>query len=262
MKSSLAPKTSLALGQTVRLNNLEIYYEEHGNGSPLVLLHGFGGCTQNWHPFINELSKHYRLIAVDLRGHGYSTNPENQFTHRQAAIDVLQLLDTLDIKTFSAMGMSTGGMALLHMATMQPKRIESMVLISATSSFPDQARYIMRRASYSTMPKELQAMYKECAKRGDEQIQQLITQFNALHNNYDDVNFTPQILATITAKALIIHGDRDNFFPVEIAVEIYRSIPNAALWIVPEGDHVPIYNPTTPFTTIALRFLKEVKHSR
>src|SRR5665647_2026180 len=52
-----------------------------------------------------------------------------------------------------------------------------------------------------------------------------------------------------------IHGDRDRFFPVEIPVSIYRSIPDAALWIIPGGDHVPIYDSTVPFTSTALRFL-------
>lgn len=242
-------------GHTVQVDNLEMYYEEYGVGTPLVLLHGFGGCSANWDPFVEALSARYRLIVVDLRGHGHSTNPENTFTHRQAANDVYLLLDKLGIGTFSAMGISSGGMTLLHMATSQPQRIDSMVLISATSHFPDQARTIMRRASIGTMPQEVQAMYRECAKRGDAQIQQLIAQFNALHQNYDDMNFTPQSLSVVTARTLVVHGDRDRFFPVEIAVSIYHSIPDAALWIIPGGDHVPIYDSTVPFTSTVLRFL-------
>jgi pimeloyl-ACP methyl ester carboxylesterase len=242
-----APKQTSTHGHFVQINDMEMYYEEYGTGKPLVLLHGFGGCVQNWHPFTARLSEQYRLIVVDLRGHGYSTNPRNTFTHREAANDVFILLEKLGIDHFSAMGMSSGGMTLLHMATSQPKRIGSMVLISATSHFPDQARAIMRRASFGTMPQEVREMYRECAKRGDEQIRQLITQFNAFHENDDDMNFTAQSLSTITARTLIIHGDRDNFFPVEIPVSIYRSIPGSALWIIPGGDHVPIYDPTVPF---------------
>jgi pimeloyl-ACP methyl ester carboxylesterase len=255
MTTPYAPERTITRGHTVQLNNIEMYYEECGVGKPLVLLHGFGGCVQNWHPFTTKLSERYRLIVVDLRGHGYSTNPENKFTHQEAASDVFLLLEKLGIGHFSAMGMSSGGMTLLHMATSQPKRIDSMVLISATSHFPDQARVIMRRASFGTMPQQVQEMYRECAKRGDEQIHQLITQFNALHENYDDMNFTAQSLATITARTLVVHGDRDRFFPVEIPVSIYRSIPDAALWIVPGGDHVPIYDSNVPFISTALRFL-------
>lgn len=258
MTKTYAPKLTTTRGHSVQISNVEIYYEEYGVGRPLLLLHGFGGCTQNWHPFIGKLSEHYRLIVVDLRGHGYSTNPENKFTHRDAANDVFLLLEKLGVDHFSAMRMSTGGMTLLHMATSQPKRIDSMVLISTTSYFTDQARAIMRRASFDTMPKEVQEMYRECAKRGDEQIRQLISQFNALHENYDDMNFNAQSLSTITARTLIVHGDRDNFFPIEIPVSIYRSIPNAALWIIPGGDHVPIYDAKLPFTSTALQFLNEL----
>ncbi|BBE19771.1 beta-ketoadipate enol-lactone hydrolase [Aquipluma nitroreducens] len=258
MTKTYAPKRTTTQGHSIQISNIEIYYEEYGVGKPLLLLHGFGGCSQNWHPFIDKLSEHFRLIVADLRGHGYSTNPENKFTHREAANDMFLLLEKLGINQFSAMGMSTGAMTLLHMATSQPSRIDSMVLISTTSHFPDQARAIMRRASFDTMPPEVRKMYRECAKRGDEQIRQLISQFNALHKNNDDMNFDAQSLSTITARTLIVHGDRDHFFPVEIPVSIYRSIPNAALWIIPGGDHVPIYEAKVPFTSTALQFLNEL----
>jgi pimeloyl-ACP methyl ester carboxylesterase len=257
MAKNYAPKSVTTHGHFVPIGNIEMYYEEYGKGKPLLLLHGFGGCTQNWHPFITELSEHYRLIVIDLRGHGYSTNPENRFTHREAANDVFLLLEKLGIDQFSAMGMSTGGMTLLHMATSQPKRIQSMVLISATSHFPDKARTIMRRVSFDTMPEEVREMYRECAKRGDDQIKELVSQFNALHENHDDMNFTAQSLSVIKARTLIVHGDRDNFFPVEIAVNMYQSIPDSALWIIPKGDHVPIYDSAIPFISTALRFLNE-----
>jgi pimeloyl-ACP methyl ester carboxylesterase len=255
MATTYAPEGRSTRGQTLDLNNIEMYHEEYGVGKPLVLLHGFGGCTENWHPFTAALSERHRLIVVDLRGHGYSTNPENRFTHREAASDVFLLLEKLGFEHFSAMGMSSGGMTLLHMATSQPGRIESMVLISATSQFPDQARVIMRRASFGTMPQQVQDMYRKCAKRGDEQVRQLIAQFNAFHDNYEDMNFTARNLSTITARTLVVHGDRDRFFPVEIPVSIYRSIPDAALWIIPGGDHVPIYDSAIPFTSTALQFL-------
>ena len=255
MTTTYAPKQTSTRGHAVQINDIQMYYEEYGAGKPLLLLHGFGGCSQNWHPFVAKFSERHRLIVVDLRGHGHSTNPGNKFTHRQAASDVFLLLEKLGIGQLSAMGMSSGGMTLLHMATSQPKRINSMVLISATTHFPDQARAIMRRASFTTMPQPVREMYQECAKRGDEQIRQLITQFNALHENYDDMNFTAQNLSIITARTLVVHGDRDNFFPVEIPVSIYRAIPDAALWIIPGGDHVPIYDSAVPFTSAALNFL-------
>lgn len=242
-------------GHIVQIDNFEMYYEEYGVGEPLVLLHGFGGCTQNWLPFIADLSGHYRLIVVDLRGHGHSTNPENKFTHRQAADDVFRLFEKLGVDHFSAMGMSSGGMTLLHMATTQSWRIDAMILISTAHYFPDQARIIIRRASFDGMPYDVQDMYRNCAKRGDTQIRQLITQFNAFHNSYDDMNLTKQCISTISTRTLIIHGDRDRFFPIEIPINMHHDIPHSLLWVIPQGDHVTIFDSTLPFTLTAIRFL-------
>lgn len=255
MTSPSAPQSTTSHGFTVRFDDLELYYEDYGTGEPLVLLHGFGGCGQNWRAFAAPLAERYRLIVMDLRGHGHSSNPATTFTHCQAADDVLRVLDGLGIEHFSAMGMSTGGMVLLHLATRQPARVDAVVLVSATSHFPEQARAIMRGVTFERMPLPVQEMYSECAKRGDAQIRLLIAQFNALAANYDDVNFTADVLSTITARTLIVHGDRDRFFPVEIALDLYRFIPDAALWIVPYGEHVPIYDPAVPFVATALRFL-------
>lgn len=255
MPRTYASERSTNRGQTVHLDNIDLHYEEYGAGRPLVLLHGFGGCAQSWHPFTAELSARHRLIIVDLPGHGYSSDPGKTFTHRQAAEDVLNFLEKLGVDHFSAMGMSSGAMTLLHMATSQPRRIDSMVLISATTHFPDQARTIMRRASFETMPRDVRKMYRECAKRGDEQIRRLIALFNALAEDNDDMDFTAHDLSAVLARTLVVHGDRDRFFPVEIPLSIYRSIPDAGLWIIPGGDHVPIYDSAVPFTSTVLRFL-------
>jgi pimeloyl-ACP methyl ester carboxylesterase len=124
-----------AEGKLISLNGMEMYNEVHGQGEPLVLLHGFSGSSSLWKPQVSDLAKHYQLVIPDLRGHGRSTNPSGKFTHRQSALDVFALLDTLKIQRFRAMGISTGGMTLIHMATSQPERIEAVVLIGATHYF-------------------------------------------------------------------------------------------------------------------------------
>ncbi len=178
-------------GRTVRVNGIEMYYEEQGTGQPLVLLHGFGGCGQHWKPFAARLAEHFRLIIPDLRGHGRSTNPAGGFTHRQAAADVFALLDQLGVTRFRAMGICSGGMTLLHMSTRQPSQVEAMVLIGATHYFREQARVIMRKESQrNPTPQDLQ-YYQECATRGDSQIRELARQFGEFKDSYEDMNFTP-----------------------------------------------------------------------
>jgi pimeloyl-ACP methyl ester carboxylesterase len=261
---SLAEQTSAAekapSGATALVEGIEMYYETSGQGEPLILLHGFGGSCRVWDPYLPNLAHHFQVIVPDLRGHGRSTNPLNEFTHRQSARDVSALLDRLDIRKVKAIGISTGGMTLLHVATREPNRIDAMILIGATIYFPEPARAIMRRSTVESLtPDDFERM-RRVHLRGDDQVRALRRQFHAFKDSYDDVNFTRPYLSTITARTLIVHGDRDEFFPVAIPVEMYQSIPRAALWIVPEGGHVPIHDPTLPFLPKALDFLRQSTH--
>jgi pimeloyl-ACP methyl ester carboxylesterase len=88
---------------------MQMYYVLHGRGEPLVLLHGFTGSSADWSLFFDDLAGGYRLVIPDLRGHGRSTNPSDEFTFRQCARDVFALLDHLNIGQFKAIGLSGGG---------------------------------------------------------------------------------------------------------------------------------------------------------
>jgi pimeloyl-ACP methyl ester carboxylesterase len=131
-------------------------------------------------------------------------------------------------------------MTLLHMATQQPDRVEAMVLIGATTYFPEQARIIMRTANPDSVAAHPSASLRECHVRGATQIHDLLSQFQQFKDSYDDMTFTDPTLATIAARTLIVHGDRDRFFPVTIAVQMYQAIPHSYLWIIPNGGHGPI----------------------
>jgi len=245
-------------GHTVSINDFEMYYEIYGEGTPLVLLHGFMSSGVVWESYIEDLSEHYRLIIPDLRGHGASTNPLNQFTHKQSALDIFALLDELQINQFKAMGISTGGMTLIHMATQQPDRVEAMVLIGASIYFPEQGRAAMRQFLPDSISEDRWNVLRERHKHGDNQIYTLLTQFHNFKDSYDDMNFTPPYLSIIKARTLIVHGDRDHLFPVSIPVEMYRYIPKSYLWIIPNGGHVPIAGENRkPFIHKALDFLNE-----
>jgi len=259
-----AQQPAQAGGSTVSVNGIEMYYEERGAGEPLVLLHGFGGCGLLWpKPFTDRLAERFRLIIPDLRGHGRSTNPSGVFTHRQAAEDVFALLDKLGVTRFKAVGVSTGGMTLLHMATRQPSRVEAMTLVGATHYFPQEARAIMLKQTQGDPSPEALRRFGPCAPRGEAQARELFRQFGAFKDSYDDMNFTAPYLGTIKARTLIVQGDRDEFFPVSIPVEMYRAIPGSSLWIIPRGGHVPIFGAhAREFLDIAVPFLQGEPASR
>ena len=93
---------------------------------------------------------------------------------------------------------------------------------------------------------------------GVEQARALARQFHAFKDNYEDMNFTPPYLSTITASTLIVHGDRDPYFPVSIPVEEYEAIPDSYLWIIPNAGHSPPFESESEramFTQIVLDFL-------
>jgi pimeloyl-ACP methyl ester carboxylesterase len=144
------------------------------------------------------------------------------------------------------------------MATLQPDRIEAMVVVSAAMYFPDQARAIMRQVPTTEKqpPQEWEAMRKR-HKLGDEQIVALWEWTRGMKDSYDDMNFTAPWLSRITAFTLIVYGDRDPLYPVEMAVEMYRAIPPSALWIVPNGGHGPVFfDAAAQFAETALAFFR------
>jgi pimeloyl-ACP methyl ester carboxylesterase len=224
-----------------------------------VLLHGFTGSSGDFvHLFdLDALSRSYRLILPDLRGHGRSTNPQKTITHRQCALDMFALLDRLGIGRLKAVGVSFGGNILLHMATMEPDRIEAMVLTGAPSYFPKEARAFMAAFTVETRDQEEWRMMRERHKYGDEQIRALWEQGCAFKDSYEDMNFTPPLLGTIKARTLIVTGDRDPLYPVEIFVEQYRAIPRASLYVVPDGGHDAVFlGARGEFVRTALAFLR------
>jgi len=281
-------------GRIEMLNGVPIYFEVHGTGEPLLLLHGFSGCSQDWSAFIKMQSElgecEFQLIIPDMRGHGRSfateehdssraksaqpglavpqgekgqhgtiKGPSNVFTawrHDESAADMYALLDHLGIKTFTGLGVSGGGNVLLHMATKQPERVKAMVLVSATSYFPAQARSIMR-AYADNLPSAERENLRRRHPRGDAQIEALLASTRAFADSYGDMNFTPAYLGTITARTLIVQGDRDPLYPVEISVQMAKAIPRSDLWILPGAGHGPVLGERWPeFLKTAAAFLR------
>jgi pimeloyl-ACP methyl ester carboxylesterase len=245
--------------QTVSLNGIELLYEIEGKGEPLLLLHGGTGCHEDWaYAGHDHFVREYTLIKPDARGHGGSSNPDKRITHRQCALDALALLDQLGVARCRAVGVSMGGNTLLHMATMQPDRIEAMVVVSATMYFPTQAREIMKHVptAENQTPQEWASMRKR-HKLGDQQIAALWDWTRGMQHSYDDMNFTTPALSKITARTMIVYGDRDPLYPVEMAVEMYRAIPRSSLWILPDSGHGPVFlDAASQFAETSLAFLK------
>jgi pimeloyl-ACP methyl ester carboxylesterase len=155
-----------------------------------------------------------------------------------------------------AIGLSGGGITLLHMATSEPATLTSMVVVSAPPYFPEQARAIQRQTSEALLGDATMTHMRRSHRYGEPQIQQLLAQSRALADSYDDVNFTPPYLSRIAAETLIVFGDCDPFYPVSLAMDMHAAIPRSRLWVVPGGGHGPVFgNDASRFVETALEFL-------
>jgi pimeloyl-ACP methyl ester carboxylesterase len=238
------------------VNGIDLHWTETGGGEPLLFLHGAMGHGGDWRHIFTAPPAGYRVIAPDLRGHGATANPSGEFTFRQCAHDVLALLRHLGIARVKAIGVSGGGIVLLHMATIAPSQIASMILVSAPPYFPAEARAVMRQFSEAAMSETERARLREVHVHGEAQITQLFAMSRDFADSYDDVSFTPPYLATISADTLIVFGDRDFLYPVSLAFELHRGIPRSRLWVVPNGGHGPVFGDAAPrFVSAALEFL-------
>jgi pimeloyl-ACP methyl ester carboxylesterase len=252
---SLAGQTTRT-EDTTEINGIQMHSEVVGEGEPLLLLHSGTQTTRMWDPFIARFSEHYQVIAADLRGHGGSTNPDGLWTTRQFAEDVFALLDHLKVDQVRAVGASAGAMTLLQMATRQPDRIEALVVIGAGIYIPVECRQILANTTTEGLPETAWERLRAKHPHGDDQIRALYAWVASLADSYEDMVLTPPQLANIPAPTLVVHGDRDYCFPASMAWDIYQAIPNSALWVVPNGGHVPITgNNADRFADIVLEFL-------
>ena len=245
---------------------LNVTYLESGpsDGWPVVLLHGFPYDIHAYDAVADILAAEgARVIVPYLRGYGPTRflSPDTPRSGQQGALgaDLLALLDALELPRVRAIGLSMGANTLLHAAFTARERIEAMVLVSATLYYPAQARAIMRLAGREEQPPEQWEIMRARHAHGDEQIRALWRHAGGFADSYDDMSLTPPHLAAIAARTLIVYGDRDPLYPIEMALEMYRALPQAALCVVPGGGHGPIFGERerSEFSDTAMAFLNQ-----
>jgi pimeloyl-ACP methyl ester carboxylesterase len=215
---------------------LSVHYDDRGTGAPLLLVHGFTATGKQMAPFVSRFEPRRRVIVPDLPGHGQSAAPVERFSHREAASMLHQLLCSLQVERVQAIGFSSGALTLLHLATLWPDSVERMVLWGAAPYLPRECREIMASIEPRTITaKELPWLADQPGGRIQEEW--VLGQFKGLRDRYGDVNLTPPLLGTIAAETLIVHGDRDEYFPVELALMLHSAIRNSFLCVVPNESH-------------------------
>lgn len=246
----------------VAVDDLRMYYDDLGSADapPLVLLHGFAGATDQWRHQTDPLSARYRVLVPELRGHGRTDNPGGlpAMNHRRFARDVIAFCAALGIDRAAFCGESTGAMLLLTLGLEAPSLARALVLAGGTFYYDETIRAWWRTQTAESLaagrdPANLRARHTAL---GPDHWRLVGEAFIALgtHAHTEDFPEADELRA-LHAPTLIIHGDRDHFFPVAVPTELYRLLPDAELCILPRTGHVPPTERPEWFNAIVLDFL-------
>jgi pimeloyl-ACP methyl ester carboxylesterase len=209
----------------LQVNDIELYYESHGSGDPLVLIGGLGMAVAEIQPLIKAFGDAgYRVIAADNRGAGRSAKPPGPYTIEQMAGDVTGLLIRLGVERTHVLGISMGGRVALSLALDHPKLVDHLVLASTGPRTPRRRWRVRLGLRVSRLP----------VLRGANAPPRhaLRAQFQA-SGRFD----ATARLAEITQPTLIVHGRADRIAPVELAKEMRDAIPGARLALL-SGGHL------------------------
>lgn len=234
------------------VNGLKMYYEVHGNGEPVVLLHGaFMTITNNWTGWIGELSKTRKVIVVEMQGHGRTVDIPRDITSENLADDVAALLDHLKIPRADLIGYSMGGSVALQCAIRHPNKVRKVVVISAmlrrggAVKEGQDALATLTADAFKGTPIETE--YKKLNPRPDD-FPTFVKRLLAMDSKGHDI--TPDQLKACPAPMFFIHGDSDGV-RLEHVAEMFRlkgggihgdikPLPASRLAILPATTHVTL----------------------
>jgi pimeloyl-ACP methyl ester carboxylesterase len=218
------------------VNGLNMYYEIHGEGTPLVLIHGGGSTIQtSFSKILPLLARHYKVIAVELQAHGHTSDRESAESFEQDADDVAGLLGHLKINKARFLGFSNGGNTAMQIAIRHPALVNKLVVIS---SFYKRDGMIpgffegMEKTTIEHMPGLLKTYYLQINddKKG---LQTMFDKDRERMLGFKD--WSDEQLRSIQAPTFLIIGDHDIVTPGH-AVKMSQLIPNSQLMILP-GTH-------------------------
>ena len=239
------------VGKYVQINGAKIYYEEYGEGEPLLLIHGNGGNITKMGNQIDYFKSRYRVIIADNRGQGKSELKTDSLTYVQITKDWEELVNNLKLDSISIIGWSDGGIVGLKMGVSGKTKIKKIVAMGANLRPDSTAVNSWAVNAVVELKKEAQLKILEKDTTRNWNLGKQL--FGLLG---EQPNIPIKDLSRIKAKVLVIAGDED-IIRTEHTLEIYNHIPKAQLCIMPGETHfTPASNPKV-FNAIVHKFLSE-----
>jgi pimeloyl-ACP methyl ester carboxylesterase len=214
---------------SVALADIDMYYESHGAGAPLLLIGGLSQTIEDVRPLIDELAPHFRVIAVENRGSGRTSAPAGPYSMAQMARDVRALMDELQLERAHALGISMGGRVALALALDSPERVDRLVLVS-TSARVAGAR--LRAGGWVSLML-FQLRYR-AGPSGQPRHAQRAQYWAGIRFDCTDR------LRRITQPAIVVHGRSDVVVPLSGGEELHRGITGARLVVLDGGHRISI----------------------
>jgi 3-oxoadipate enol-lactonase len=236
----------------MEFNPVQLYYEEHGQGIPVVLLHGFPLDHTIWEPLLPVLKEHARIIIPDMRGHGRSPVTDGAYSMRLMAADTAALLDDLKIEKAIVVGHSMGGYVGLAFAYAYPNRLAGLGLIAtqAAADTPEKRQDRLNladeigRKGVKHLAENMSARLTTKHELIDP-IRSMILKMNpkgaigALKGMADRPDMT-DFLPSITIPSLVLAGSDDVLIPIERPRTMEKMLARAWLVEIPSAGHLPM----------------------
>ncbi len=244
-------------GKYLTINGTRIYYEEYGNGTPLLLLHQGLGSIENLGDIIPELSKHFRIIAPDAPGHGRSEQADS-LSGGLLADYCSALIDQLKLDNVYVMGWSMGGNTALLLAANRPDKVKKVISGASntkSSGLTQEGRDLLKEYTVEAVKedKDWLANYQKLSPQPDKWIK-FWEDSQRMWSR--EIKIPDEKLASITIPVLVIRGDRD-MIRLEHSIEMYRSLKKGQLCIYPHMGHGMPELKSEMLSRIAIDFLKE-----
>jgi pimeloyl-ACP methyl ester carboxylesterase len=202
------------------VNGLDLYYEIHGSGRPLILLHGGFGATEMFEPLLPALTAKGRVIAVDLQGHGRTADIARPLSNEAMADDIAALIAHLGLGTATVAGYSFGGAVALQTAIRHPALVERLVVISTphkrSAWFADNLAAMEQMGAHSAEPMKqtpLYELYARIAPRPEDWTNLWAKMGDKLRQDHD----WSDGVAGLTMPTLLVFGDADSVSPARAA---------------------------------------------
>ncbi|EHQ24906.1 alpha/beta fold hydrolase [Mucilaginibacter paludis] len=251
----------------IKINDIELYVEVKGSGFPVILIHGVGGDHEaHLRNVIEPLSKNFKTVALDCRGHGQSDKPL-EFTIDDHANDILGIMDHFGFQKVHLLGVSMGSYIAQLVAIMAPERIDKLVLTVTKSNglsssiqrlFKENEEEIKGLNMHETIIKLLKFMVYDTGlmKNHLEIFETKLSpdQFNAANKAIGAFDFRKE-LSKVTAKTLVISGKYDGLNPPDDGKEVASLIKNATFVEMQYSGHAPMFEEPDTYVNIVQGFL-------